>query len=101
MSTLIIFLILLVLFLLLAFGLIGPKWLKRRVQKLNVWYYTRAVLFFPTHPYKPLREALKEGVKEFFPTRERIKNVAILSLFWAAVVIIIFIATIIIVNIVR
>ena len=61
------------LFLLLFFGIVGPNWLKVRMRRLNKWLSMQATLFFPVNPYKSLPEALKQGLKEFWPTKGRLR----------------------------
>jgi len=71
--------ILATLFLLAAFGLIGPKPLRDRVRRVNTWLFKDAELFLPIDPYKPLPEALREGAAHFWPTKERVRNWLLLN----------------------
>ena len=65
---------------LIAAGLMGPKRLKTRMREFQIWSRTKAVIFFPVHPHQAIDEALKGGIKEFVPTKERIKNFLILTI---------------------
>lgn len=65
---------------LIVAGLVGPKKLKTRIREFQIWTRTKTVIFFPVHPYQAIDEALKGGIKEFVPTKERIKNFLILTL---------------------
>jgi len=55
-------------------GVIGPKGLKERMRRLIRWYSYDAELFLPLDPYKPLSRALREGVENFAPTKQRLLN---------------------------
>ncbi len=66
--------ILLIALLLVVSGIGGPRSLRDRMRKLTTRYYKDASLFFPIDPYKPLPEALREGWKNFLPTKERVRN---------------------------
>jgi hypothetical protein len=59
---------------LLVAGLIGPKWLKERMRRQVRWSWRDASLFMPMDPYKPGGDALKEGIDNFYPTKERVRN---------------------------
>jgi len=63
-----------VLVLLLFSGLIGPKWLKEKMRRQVLWSWRDASLFMPMDPYKPIGQALKEGIDNFNPTKERFRN---------------------------
>jgi len=64
-----------VIILLLVFtGIIGLKPLKELMRYLWVWRNYEATIFFLIHPYKPVDEAVKEGVKNFLPTKKRVKE---------------------------
>lgn len=59
---------------LLALGMIGPEWLKQKMRRQVRWNLYDASPFFPLDPYKPATEALKEGAKNFWPTKQRMRN---------------------------
>lgn len=63
-----------VLIILLLAGLIGPQWLKERMRRQVRWFWRDASVFMPTDPYKRPGEALKEGLHNFWPTKERLRN---------------------------
>ena len=63
-------------------GLMGPKSLRTKIRESQVWFRTKAVIFLPIHPYLPIDEALKSGVKEFLPTPKRIVNWFIVKIVW-------------------
>ena len=65
---------------LIVTGFLGPKKLKTRMREFQIWLRTKAVIFFPLHPYQAIDEALKGGVREFVPTKQRIKNLLILTI---------------------
>lgn len=69
------------------YGLIGPKWLREPMRRFTKWEFYGTSLFFPLDPYKPLPQALREGVRNFFPTRERAKQWLFFGLFELAVII--------------
>ena len=56
---------------LLFSGFVGPRWWRDRIRRLNRWYYKDSSLFLPLDPYKPLVPALKEGLKHFWPIKDR------------------------------
>jgi len=62
------------LLMLVLLGVIGPKRLKQRMRQLAHWYSYDAQLFLPLDPYKPVSKALKEGIKNFMPTKKRLLN---------------------------
>ena len=76
---------------LIAAGLMGPKRLKTRMREFQIWSRTKAVIFFPVHPHQAIDEALKGGIKEFVPTKERIKNFLILNIITLIFVVILII----------
>jgi len=76
----IIFILIGALWMLIVAGFLGPKKLKTRMREFQIWFRTKAVIFFPLHPYQAIDEALKGGVKEFVPTKQRIKNLLILTI---------------------
>jgi len=63
-----------ILMVLLSAGLIGPKRFRKRVRRLVTWYWQDASPFMALDPYKPAGEALKEGVDNFLPTKQRFRN---------------------------
>jgi len=62
------------LLMLLLLGVVGPKRIKERIRRLIRWYSYDAELFLPLDPYKPISKALKEGVENFMPTKQRLLN---------------------------
>jgi len=60
------------LLMLLLLGVVGPKRLKERMRRLIRWYSYDSQLFLPLDPYKPIAKALKEGVENFVPTKQRL-----------------------------
>jgi len=59
---------------LLLFGLIGPSWLRNLVRRFHTFFEKDAVILFPIDPYKPLPDAVKEGMENFWPTKERFRK---------------------------
>ena len=55
-------------------GLVGPKSVRRLMRDLNRWWYKDSPLFFPMDPYEPISQAVKEGLKNFWPTKRRLQN---------------------------
>ena len=46
-------------FLFAYYGLLGPKWLREKMQKLNIWAESSNAVFFWFNPYKPIQKSIE------------------------------------------
>jgi len=59
---------------LLATGLIGPKWLKDKARRQIRWQWGPSSPLLPMDPYKPIGEALSQKESDFGSMKERVRN---------------------------
>lgn len=78
----------LIIFLLLFYGFIGPKWLKVRMRKFNTWAYKDGAVLFAHDPYKPIGPAMKEALNNAWPSNRHKRRVAYFVLALTAFVLI-------------
>jgi len=58
-----------------CFGYLGPKRLREKMHKFNRWYFHGSSLWLPMQPDKPIFSSIKEGTHEFWPSKERLRQV--------------------------
>jgi hypothetical protein len=60
-----------VVLMLIEYGFIGTKRFRRSMRNRVRWEWKDAALFFPIDPDTSLPSALKEGFRQFWPTKKR------------------------------